>query len=75
MALLSANGAFARMFSTSGKYWSANGGIQLSGSTVNDVVTDKAMTRCVYDVWYWGDEQTNHPTDGRAHFYWGDAQR
>lgn len=75
MAQLSANGAFARMFSTSGKYWSANGGIQLSGSTVNDVVTDKAMTRCVYDVWYWGDDQTNHPTDGRAHFYWGDAQR
>lgn len=75
MAQLSANGAFAKMFSTNGKYWSANGAIQLNGSTVTDVTTDKAMTRCVYDVWYWGDEQTNHPTEGRAHFYWGDAER
>lgn len=75
MAQLSANGAFAKMFSTNGKYWSANGAIQLNGSSVTDVTTDKAMTRCVYDVWYWGDEQTNHPTEGRAHFYWGDAER
>lgn len=75
MAQLSANGAFARLFSASGKYWSANGGIQVSGSSVTDVTTDKAMTRCVYDTWYWGDEQTNHPVDGRAHFYWGDQER
>ena len=75
MAQLSANGAFAKMFSTNGKYWSANGAIQLSGSSVIDVGDKVAMTRCVYDVWYWGDEQTNHPTEGRAHFYWGDAER
>jgi hypothetical protein len=75
MAQLSGNGTFARLFSASGKYWSANGGIQVSGSSVSDITTDKAMTRCVYDVWYWGDEQTNHPTEGRAHFYWGDKER
>lgn len=75
MAQLSGNGTFTRLFSASGKYWSANGGIQVSGSNVSDIVTDKAMTRCVYDVWYWGDEQTNHPTEGRAHFYWGDKER
>ncbi len=71
MAQLSANGAFAKMFSTNGKYWSANGAIQLTGSTVTDVTTNKAMTRCVYDTWYWGDEQTPE----RAHFYWGDQER
>lgn len=75
MAQLSANGAFARLFSASGNYWSANGAIQVSGKNVADIATDKAMTRCVYDVWYWGDEQTSHPTEGRAHFYWGDAER
>lgn len=75
MAQLSANGAFARLFSASGDYWSANGAIKVNNSSVTDVTTDKAMTRCVYDVWYWGDEQTNHPDDGRAHFYWGDRPR
>jgi hypothetical protein len=75
MAQLSANGAFARMFSANGKYWSANGAIQLNGSSVTDIDVDKAMTRCVYDVWYWGDEQTWHPEHGRAYFYWGDQAR
>ncbi len=75
IAQLSANGAFERLFSANGKYWSANGAIQVSGSSVIDVSDTKAMSRCVYDVWYWGDEQTNHPTDGRAHFYWGDDER
>jgi hypothetical protein len=75
MAQLSANGTFARMFSANGKYWSANGAIKLDGSNVTDVTDTKAMTRCVYDSWYWGDEQTWHPEHGRAHFYWGDALR
>ena len=71
IAQLSANGAFARLFSDNGKYWSANGAIQLSGTSVNDISVAYAMTRCVYDVWYWGDEQQ----ENRAHFYWGDKER
>ena len=71
MAQLSANGAFARLFSANGSYWSANGAINVSGSSVSDITTDKAMTRCVYDVWYWGDEQQAQ----RDHFYWGDVER
>lgn len=74
IAQLSANGAFTYLFSN-GKYWSANGAIEVSGSNVSDSGVSKALTRCVYDAWYWGDTQTSHPTDGRAHFYWGDAER
>lgn len=75
IAQLSANGAFEYLFSNNQKYWSANGAIKVNNGQVDDVSDATALTRCVYDAWYWGDTQTNHPTDGRAHFYWGDAER
>lgn len=70
IAQLSAKGVFESMFK--GDYWSANGVVNVnkeSGSvTSNDHTT--ALLRCVYDAWYWGDEQWHDRTE----FVWGDRQ-
>ena len=66
---LSANKIFTYLFSNS-VYWSANGAIQVSDGTVKDSDTKNALTRCVYDSWYWGNEQT----EPRTQFYWGDME-
>ena len=77
IAQLSANGAFTRLFSNNSVYWSANGAIRVEeGGTVTDESSATiALTRCVYDVWYWGDERPEELVSDRAHFYWGDAER
>ena len=68
IAQLSANGVFESMFK--GDYWSANGVVNVNKEqgtvTPNDHTT--ALLRCVYDSWYWGDEQW-YP---RTEFVWGD---
>lgn len=66
---LSANKIFTYLFSNS-VYWSANGAIQVSDGTVKDSDTKNALTRCVYDSWYWGDEQH----EPRTEFVWGDME-
>ena len=68
---LSANGVFEWQFG--GNYWSANGAINVNKSNGN--VTDapsvtKALIRCVYDSWYWGDDQVD-----KEMFTWADARR
>ncbi len=79
---LSANGVFEWQFS--GKYWSANGAVNVdkNNKTVTPITTNIALIRCVYDTWYWGDEQI--PTPGRPgstnineynEFRWADAKR
>ena len=72
IAQLSANGAFTYLFSNV-TYWSANGAIKVNkdNGTVTDVNDRSALVRCVYDTWYWGDEQQQN----REQFVWGDRQR
>lgn len=61
-----------------GNYWSANGPVYVNKDTgeVRDA-TDRtiengiALLRCVYDSWYWGDEQV----EDLEVFTWGDAER
>ena len=55
-----------------GDYWSANGVVYVDKDkgTVTDKTSSLAMLRCVYDSWYWGDEQWNP----RNQFVWGDRE-
>lgn len=84
IAYLSANNAFSQLFSSGSTYWSANGGVKVNKGNVQNVNPQNgvALSRCVYDSWYWGeedrlplgiDDNTGEPY--RAHFYWGDRQR
>ena len=59
-------------FMFSGDYWSANGVVNVNkdNGTVSDKNASTAMLRCVYDSWYWGDEQWNPRTE----FVWGDRK-
>ena len=68
IAQLSAKGVFEFMFR--GDYWSATGvvNVNTSGGTVTASTNSTALLRCVYDSWYWGDEQWNP----RNQFVWGD---
>lgn len=71
IAQLSAKGVFESMFS--GEYWSANGVVKVdrsSGTVTFQEGEDMAYLRCVYDSWYWGDEQWNP----RTQFVWGDRK-
>ena len=70
IAQLSANGVFESMFK--GDYWSANGivNVNTNGTVKESTSATTALLRCVYDSWYWGDEQWNP----RNEFVWGDRQ-
>ena len=70
-ALLSSHGHFEWQFG--GNYWSANGAIYVNKDTgeVRDAPEREiALIRCVYDCWYWGDDQVDIET-----FTWADAKR
>lgn len=71
IAMLSANNAFERLFTIGSSYWSANGCVKVQSGSVTFVNVQKALTRCVYDSWYWGDEQW----PDREQFIWGDKPR
>ena len=66
---LSSNGVFEWQFS--GNYWSANGAINVdkNGNVVDAPSVTTALIRCVYDSWYWGDDQVDINT-----FTWADAR-
>ena len=70
IAQLSAKGVFEFMFK--GDYWSANGvvNVNTASGTVTSSTNSTALLRCVYDSWYWGDEQWNP----RTQFVWGDRE-
>lgn len=70
IAQLSAKGVFEPMFKSD--YWSANGvvNVNVNNGTVTSNNNTTALLRCVYDSWYWGDEQWNP----RSQFVWGDRQ-
>lgn len=61
------------LFNEGTPYWCAQGAIQLSNNVVNIVNSTANSVRCVYDVWYWGDEQL--PQAERGNFTWGDEPR
>lgn len=75
---LSAKGFFEFLFNNGSVYWSANGAIKVSGTSVVDDASSTALLRCVYDSWYWdevdgleGDPRHNP----RDRFVWGDKER
>ena len=69
---LSAKGAFDPLFSFGSTYWSANGAITVNrNGTVTNSTATKALLRCVYDSWYWGDDRLENPRE----FKWGDKER
>ena len=70
IAQLSAKGVFEPMFRSD--YWSANGvvNVNVNNGTVTPNSNTTALLRCVYDSWYWGDEQWNP----RTQFVWGDRE-
>ena len=76
LAKLSTRGAFPRLFN-SGNYWSANGVINVNTSNGTVSVTDKesGLLRCVYDTWYWGDDQTEYDKwrFNQLGYQWNDA--
>jgi hypothetical protein len=73
IAMLSSNGIFAELFTSGRTYWSSNGAVYVqNGGTVKlRLDLNVALLRCVYDTWYWGDEQQTN----RNQFVWGDQPR
>jgi hypothetical protein len=60
LAKLSARGAFPRLFNN-GNYWSANGVIKVNSGTVSIAAGETSgFLRCVYDTWYWGEDQKEY---------------
>lgn len=75
IAMLSANDAFTFLFSKNNKYWSANGAVLVTSNDVQDLKNEPyALGRCVYDIWYWG-EDDQLPVAQRTEFIWGDRER
>ena len=70
IAQLSSMGVFEFLFNKGDDYWSANGAVRIGDGTVTDSNSNAALLRCVYDSWYWGDEQWNP----RSEFVWGDRE-
>lgn len=78
IAQLSAKGFIELLFNNNGVYWSANGAIKISGSSVVDDKSAVALLRCVYDSWYWDkvDGREGDPRwPERNKFVWGDRER
>lgn len=67
IAQLSANEAFATLFNKGSVYWSAHGPVKIVDKgngvwVVQDVNEDAGLLRCVYDTWYWGEDQEEYDT-------------
>ena len=78
IAQLSAKGFIELLFNNNGVYWSANGAIKVTGSSVSNNSASEAMLRCVYDSWYWDkvDGLEGDPRQRvRNKFVWGDKER
>ena len=88
---LSDDGKIPRLFGQAGSntaYWVSSGTYTAGSNNPYDEGftgewgSDKtAVVRCVYDVWYWGEQDIEHDEnnpEGRGHltntdFVWGDA--
>lgn len=82
MVKLSAEGLIPPLFTSGSEYWCAHGyftpyntasGNHAAGDVVyvESDTNDGASVRCVYDVWYWGDERISNIST----FTWGDMPR
>jgi len=76
---LTIKGGFVKLFSNTGKYWSAHGAVQPNAGVQN---VEYALVRCVYDAWYWDpyDDRLPEGQDGngdfyRDHYFYGDFER
>lgn len=69
---LSNNKRIPELFLTGSDYWASSGRF-ISGNTWEEPSwpNNNAYIRCVYDVWYWGNEKITDPDK----FTWGDEQR
>lgn len=57
VAKLQANGIINEVFNDGTSYWVSNGTIvEVDGTTVSVTSGTGASMRCVYDLWYWGDD-------------------
>lgn len=57
-------------------YMSAQGRVHYNSDTGKlDLDTGNAAVRCVYDEWFWKDDDLTPGTDGRYVFTWGDRPR
>lgn len=82
MVKLSAEGLIPKLYSSGYRYWCAHGyfvpyntaeGNHAAGDIVytESDTNGGASVRCVYDVWYWGDERISNIST----FTWGDMPR
>ena len=65
-----------------GTYWSASGRTYTNdedgGSFSEDISTGSNAVRCVYDIWYWGEDDIEHDDRNQSRltndsFVWGDS--
>lgn len=76
IAMLSVNNAFTFLFGKKAKYWAANGAVLIKEDDIEDLENETyALTRCVYDIWYWGDDDKLPQGEERKIFTWGDHER
>ncbi len=70
IAMLCAKGALPESLFGSSDYWSATGALEIDTDegTVSKSSSSSAFLRCVYDDWYWGNEQLKN----KKEFTWGD---
>lgn len=73
---LSEDGKIPRLFNVNGNYWTSTGVYNTSSGMTE---RNSAFVRCVYDVWYWGNqtiETDEYNTDNYTNnqFVWGDAE-
>ena len=70
IAMLCAKGALPESLFGASDYWSATGALKIDtdGGKVSKGNASSAYLRCVYDDWYWGNEQLKN----KAEYTWGD---
>lgn len=70
IAMLCAKGALPESLFGASNYWSATGALKIDTDegTVSKSTSSSAYLRCVYDDWYWGNEQLIN----KREFTWGD---
>lgn len=69
---LSEWGVIPYLFNPGGNYWSAQNVVSYTTTNgfYDKTTTTSAYVRCVYDIWYWGDERLAYKTQ----FVYGDKQ-
>lgn len=62
-----------KLFNSGGKYWVSNGYYREGDGYYSNTSTS-CFVRCVYDIWYWGQQKLNEISEfNNSDFVWGDA--